>query len=72
MYQVRYKEKITRPSPYNGLIEIIGNINVLVARHKTQEQAETFKSIEYTQMEMADSKGELYIIKEKTKRKNFK
>jgi len=52
MYQVRYKE---------------GNINVLLRRFKTEEQASTYIGIEGTQMEMAESKGSMYIKKERGK-----
>ncbi len=61
MYQVRYKEtNIVEGKPYK--------INVLLSRHKTQAQAETYIGIEGTQMEFAESQGELYIVEEKNKK----
>ena len=38
-----------------------------MGRCKTQAEAETYVNIEYTQIEMAETRGRLYIKKEKSK-----
>ncbi len=54
MFQVRYKEKTNK-----------SKINILLAKFNTKIEAETYINIENTQMEMDESKGKMYIVKEK-------